>query len=660
MTMHKRRSLFVTGILLSALVLFGSTAAFAQVQDGVFTTTGHEAAALDHDSIRIRWAIDVTNTQSSNIEEFQIRYQEGMAPNEAESWEIIEDIDEGTRTIVVDELDHSTDYVFQVRALDPDHSVSTDTRTAWLPPGGVTDETDLAEVPEQVDGLDLVPMDMMIMASWDEADTDSDFPLTGYELRIEPEDGNADVMNIGVMTTYTFEGLTNGTEYTVTVAARNEIGLGDPSDEEMATPIDPPTPTTPTPPTPTPPTPTPPTPTPPTPTPPTPTPPTPTPPTPTPPTPPTPPTTPTGAPQKVEVRLSETMSTDTSITFSWVTPGSGTSALIDYQLEYKEAGKSETFDNNFIPPNGRATQDYTIPNLAASTTYEIRLRAQNRGAGYGEFSDWFSYATKVTPSTPSETGTPGAPQKVVIRVSEAAATTTTITFSWVTPGSGLSALIDYQLEYNEVGRSDTFTNNIPPVAGATQEYTIAGLKVGAKYQIRLRAQNRSQGYGLWSEWLFKETMAVPGREPSPAVSKVADPMVEAGDKMLMVSWTEPASEKSITHYMLDYKTASATKWMAKPMNVTDMKYTIDGLINGTAYLVRVRAVDSAGNMGEWSDNGSGTPMAGDTDPVPVPDPVPALPIFGAVALGAGLLAAGRARLRRRELRAGRVQRQINR
>ena len=181
------------------------------------------------------------------------------------------------------------------------------------------------------------------------------------------------------------------------------------------------------------------------------------------------------------------------------------------------------------------------------------------------------------------------------------------------------------MEYNEVGRSDTFTNNIPPVAGATQEYMIAGLKVGTRYQIRLRAQNRSQGYGLWSEWLFKETMAVPGREPSPAVSKVADPMVEAGDKMLMVSWTEPASEKSITHYMLDYKTASATKWMAKPMNVTDMKYTIDGLINGTAYLVRVRAVDSAGNMGEWSDNGSGTPMAGDTDPVPVPDPVPALP-----------------------------------
>ena len=124
--------------------------------------------------------------------------------------------------------------------------------------------------------------------------------------------------------------------------------------------------------------------------------------------------------------------------------------------------------------------------------------------------------------------------------------------------------------------------------------------------------------------------------------------------MLMVSWTEPASEKSITHYQVDYKTSSAATWMDKPMDVTAMEYTIDGLINDTAYLVRVRAVDSAGNMGEWSDNGSGTPMS---DAVPTP----ALPSYGAFVLGAGLLAAGRARMRRRRLQLrGREQRQLTR
>ena len=45
------------------------------------------------------------------------------------------------------------------------------------------------------------------------------------------------------------------------------------------------------------------------------------------------------------------------------------------------------------------------------------------------------------------------------------------------------------------------------------------------------------------------------------------------------------------------------------------------------------------------DGVRGTPMAGGTTPTPTP--TPALPFFGAFALGAGVLAAGRARLRRR-------------
>ena len=118
--------------------------------------------------------------------------------------------------------------------------------------------------------------------------------------------------------------------------------------------------------------------------------------------------------------------------------------------------------------------------------------------------------------------------------------------------------------------------------------------------------------------------------------------------MLMVSWAEPASEKSISHYQVDYKTASAAKWMDTPINVTALTYTIEGLINDTAYLVRVRGVDSGGMMGVWSDNGSGTPMAGAEMPTPTPTPTPALPLFGAFGLGAGLLAAGRARMRRRQ------------
>ena len=75
-------------------------------------------------------------------------------------------------------------------------------------------------------------------------------------------------------------------------------------------------------------------------------------------------------------------------------------------------------------------------------------------------------------------------------------------------------------------------------------------------------------------------------------------------------------------------------------------HTITGLVNGQEYAVWVWA----DGRDEVSDVRYATPMA------LTPAPTPALPIFGAVALGASLLAAGRARLRRRALRPGWVQR----
>jgi hypothetical protein len=54
-------------------------------------------------------------------------------------------------------------------------------------------------------------------------------------------------------------------------------------------------------------------------------------------------------------------------------------------------------------------------------------------------------------------------------------------------------------------------------------------------------------------------------------------------------------------------------------------------------------------------------ITGDPDAPTIPTPTPALPIFGAFALGAGLFAAGRARLRGRQaLRAGRTRGQLTR
>ena len=118
--------------------------------------------------------------------------------------------------------------------------------------------------------------------------------------------------------------------------------------------------------------------------------------------------------------------------------------------------------------------------------------------------------------------------------------------------------------------------------------------------------------------------------------------------MIMASWGKPDTGADLVK---GYRLATYSQGSVYKAVDVGMKYegTIEGLTNGVEYEVWVCAYDGYDVVADCAVE-KVTPMA----------PVPALPIFGAVALGAGLLAAGRARLRRRELRVGRVQRQINR
>ena len=130
------------------------------------------------------------------------------------------------------------------------------------------------------------------------------------------------------------------------------------------------------------------------------------------------------------------------------------------------------------------------------------------------------------------------------------------------------------------------------------------------------------------------------------------PKVEVGDGYLMVDWEAPMSpdDAPITDYSVRYMQKGGA-WADQMHEGVMTDSMISGLVNGVEYYVQVAAVNKNG-MGEYSESAMGIPMM-------MPTPTPALPIFGAVALGAGLLAAGRARLRgRRQLRAGRTRGQL--
>ena len=138
-------------------------------------------------------------------------------------------------------------------------------------------------------------------------------------------------------------------------------------------------------------------------------------------------------------------------------------------------------------------------------------------------------------------------------------------------------------------------------------------------------------------------------DPADEPDDVRNLMLHVGDSMIMAMWDEATDNGSeVTGYEVQIKESDESDSKYESVrdgddDDTSTEWAISNLENGMEYSVRVRAY-SYDAAGDWSDEEMATPMEG------AMIPTPALPLFGAFALGAGVLAAGRARLRRREQR----------
>ena len=111
--MSTGRFFFLIGVALAALVLFGPETASAQVATAPSNVS---AVALDHQSIRVRWEWTDVGVNDDGHDGFEIRYQMGDEIDAAEQF-MYDEAGESATSLIVDDLDHGEDYVFQVRAV---------------------------------------------------------------------------------------------------------------------------------------------------------------------------------------------------------------------------------------------------------------------------------------------------------------------------------------------------------------------------------------------------------------------------------------------------------------------------------------------------------------------------------------------------------------
>ena len=187
------------------------------------------------------------------------------------------------------------------------------------------------------------------------------------------------------------------------------------------------------------------------------------------------------------------------------------------------------------------------------------------------------------------------------------------------------------------------------------EYTLTGLKQDTLYAVTVLAYNSLSKQ-------YEENAAIDTASETtglaPVPTRVRSVELMPADKMLKVMWQQPTntggSTVTLAGYEVQHRTSQTARdlpggWTKYPpaggAMLTMMEYDITGLLNGVMYDVQVRAVNSVGGKGPWEPLDPAGLQGTPTDD-PDAQPTPALPFFGILALLGGLLAAGRARLRR--------------
>lgn len=241
---------------------------------------------------------------------------------------------------------------------------------------------------------------------------------------------------------------------------------------------------------------------------------------------------------------------------------------------------------------GSGTSTITVnpaDDLAYTTEYYVLIDAtafddasSNSYAGISDTTA-LSFTTATVPGAPTALAgsQPGSAGEIAL--------------TWTAPTSnGGVAISDYVVEYSTDGTTwATFSDG----GSSTASATVTGLANSTAYTFRVSAVNAA-GTGTASATTTATTATVPG---VPTGLTVAFLPTRAD-----IQWTPPSNGgTAITGYVVEYSSDAGTTWTTAPSGVPgiseEVGRSIEGLINGTAYLVRAAAVNAVGT-GNYSDN----------------------------------------------------------
>ena len=242
-----------------------------------------------------------------------------------------------------------------------------------------------------------------------------------------------------------------------------------------------------------------------------------------------------------------------------------------------------------IPGSGATTTAHTVAGLDNGTAYTFKLRAINT-SGNGAESEEATATPAAVPARPTGlTATAGTGQVVL---------------SWNDPNN--AAITGW--EYNQRRAGGAFEADWTYILGSTDSttsYTVIGLEIGASYGFRVRAI-AGDLVGPASD---EATVTLPQVPARPAGFTAT-----AGDGRVSLQWSDP-SDATITGWQYAVRTTGTySPWTGIPgSDATTTAHTVAGLDNGTAYIFKLRAMNTSGN-GMESGEATATPAAAPARP----------------------------------------------
>jgi len=283
-------------------------------------------------------------------------------------------------------------------------------------------------------------------------------------------------------------------------------------------------------------------------------------------------------------------STSTALTWQWNASQDSLSGVKGYHVCIGTSQSTCDVYTGFTTDTS-----YTYTGASDGTTYYMRIRAEDNAGNVGQYS------------APSDGITVDTVPPVTPAISDSGNYTNTsyITWTWPSGSDSVSGIKGY---YIYVGTSPGLSNVINGAFVTGNSYTFINGMDGVTYYARLVAQDNAGNLGSMSP----STDGITVDFTAPAANTPVDQGDFTSNTSIVFSWAPSSDRSGIAGYQLCIGTAPGGCDVVSSAFTANTSYTLVQAVHGSTYYAKVRAVDYAGNVGQYSTPSDGITV--DTTP----------------------------------------------